>query len=149
MNWGRIEGNWKQFKAKVREQWGKLTNDHSDAINGRREMLAGKLQKQYGITKEEAERDIEDWSASLEDSGQLGIRERSQDRFEPLDQREADAACAAFLAPMIKEDPGVNEPCSNGTTTATEAPAPCYGGSSVIDRGGSEPGGVRACADDE
>ncbi len=68
-NWGRIEGNWKQFKAKVREQWGKLTNDHSDAINGRREMLAGKLQKQYGITKEEAERDIKDWSASLEDSG--------------------------------------------------------------------------------
>ncbi len=69
MNWDRIAGNWKQFKAKVREQWGELTNDHSDAINGRREMFAGKLQKQYDIIKEEAEREIKDSSASLEDGG--------------------------------------------------------------------------------
>jgi uncharacterized protein YjbJ (UPF0337 family) len=68
MNWDRIEGNWKQFKGKAREQWGKLTNDHIDAVNGRREILAGKIQESYGITKDEAERQIKDWQDSLKDA---------------------------------------------------------------------------------
>ena len=68
MNWDRIEGNWKQFKGKAREQWGKLTNDHIDAINGRREILAGKIQESYGITKDEAESQIKDWQNSLKDA---------------------------------------------------------------------------------
>jgi len=68
MNWDRIEGNWKQFKGKAREQWGKLTNDHIDAINGRREVLAGKIQESYGITKDEAESQINAWQNSLKDA---------------------------------------------------------------------------------
>ncbi len=58
MNWDRAEGNWKQFKGKVKEQWGRLTDDHLDVIGGKRDQLAGKLQESYGITKDEAERQI-------------------------------------------------------------------------------------------
>jgi uncharacterized protein YjbJ (UPF0337 family) len=58
MNWDRIEGNWKQFKGKVKERWGKLTDDELDVIAGKRDQLSGKLQKAYGISKEEAEQQI-------------------------------------------------------------------------------------------
>lgn len=49
MNWDIVEGNWKQFKGKVKAQWGKLTDDHLDVIAGKRDQLAGKLQENYGI----------------------------------------------------------------------------------------------------
>jgi uncharacterized protein YjbJ (UPF0337 family) len=58
MNWTQVEGNWKQFKGKVKEQWGRLTDDQLDVIAGRREQLVGKVQEAYGIGKEEAERQI-------------------------------------------------------------------------------------------
>jgi uncharacterized protein YjbJ (UPF0337 family) len=68
MNWDRMQGNWKQFKGKVQEKWGKLTDDHLDVINGRRETLAGKLQEAYGLSKDEAERQIKDWEHSVDDA---------------------------------------------------------------------------------
>lgn len=68
MNWDRVEGNWKQLKGKVQQQWGKLTDDSFDVINGQREVLAGKLQESYGITKDEAERQIKDWENSVSES---------------------------------------------------------------------------------
>ncbi|WP_343034831.1 CsbD family protein [Aromatoleum diolicum] len=58
MNWDIVEGNWKQFKGKVKTQWGKLTDDHLDVIAGKRDQLAGKLQETYGISKDEAEEQI-------------------------------------------------------------------------------------------
>jgi len=61
MNWDRIEGNWKQFKGEVKKQWGKLTDDHLDVIAGNRDKLAGKLQEAYGITKDEAEKQLSAW----------------------------------------------------------------------------------------
>ncbi len=61
MNWDRIEGNWKQFKGKVRQQWGNLTDDDLDTVEGNRQELAGKIQERYGIAKDEAERQIDDW----------------------------------------------------------------------------------------
>ncbi len=61
MNWDRIEGTWKQMKGKVRERWGRLTDDDIDRIEGRREELSGKLQEKYGIARDEAERQIEDF----------------------------------------------------------------------------------------
>jgi uncharacterized protein YjbJ (UPF0337 family) len=67
MNWDRVQGNWKQFKGSVREKWAKLTDDHVNAIDGRREVLAGKLQEAYGIGKDEAERQIGEWQKSLGD----------------------------------------------------------------------------------
>ena len=52
MNWDVIKGNWKQFKGNVHEQWGKLTDDHLDVIAGKREILSGKIQEAYGVTKD-------------------------------------------------------------------------------------------------
>ena len=64
MNRDRWEGNWKEFKGKVREKWGQLTDDDLDEINGRREQLVGKLQKRYGYEKDRAEREIREWERS-------------------------------------------------------------------------------------
>jgi uncharacterized protein YjbJ (UPF0337 family) len=58
MNWDMIEGNWKQFQGHVREKWGKLTDDSLDQIAGRRDQLCVKLQQSYGITKDQAERQL-------------------------------------------------------------------------------------------
>lgn len=58
MNWDIVEGNWKQFKGRIRVRWGKLTDDKLDLINGKRVELAGKIQEAYGITKEEVEEQI-------------------------------------------------------------------------------------------
>lgn len=68
MNWDQIKGNWKQLKGKVQMQWGKLTDDDLDVIEGRREELAGRLQSSYGIAKEEAERQIEKFARSVKES---------------------------------------------------------------------------------
>jgi len=62
MNWDRIEGNWKQFKGKAKEQWGKLTDDDLDVAAGMRDQLVGRIQERYGIAKDEAERQIDEWS---------------------------------------------------------------------------------------
>ena len=63
MNWEQIEGKWKQLKGAIKERWGKLTDDDLDVIAGKKDQLLGKLQERYGITKEEAERQINEWSA--------------------------------------------------------------------------------------
>ena len=67
MNWDRIEGNWKQLTGKVKEQWGKLTDDQIDMIAGKRDQLAGKIQESYGITKDEAEKQIDTFADSYGD----------------------------------------------------------------------------------
>jgi uncharacterized protein YjbJ (UPF0337 family) len=58
MNWDIAEGNWKQFKGKVKARWGKLTDDHLDVIGGKRVELAGKIQEAYGISQDEVELQI-------------------------------------------------------------------------------------------
>ena len=67
MNWDIVEGNWKQFKGKVTTRWGKLTDDHLDVIAGKRVQLAGKIQEVYGITKDEAEKQIKSFEKLNED----------------------------------------------------------------------------------
>ncbi|HET9716591.1 MAG TPA: CsbD family protein [Pseudolabrys sp.] len=61
MDWNRVEGNWKQFKGKVKEQWGQLTDDDLDQIEGRREQLEGKIQQRYGYAKDQVRQDVDDW----------------------------------------------------------------------------------------
>jgi uncharacterized protein YjbJ (UPF0337 family) len=61
MDWNRVEGNWKQIKGKVKEKWGKLTDDDLDVINGSREHLEGKLQQRYGYAKDQIRKDVNDW----------------------------------------------------------------------------------------
>jgi uncharacterized protein YjbJ (UPF0337 family) len=63
MNWDRIEGNWKEFKGRVREQWGKLTDDDLDVAAGKRDQLIGRIQERYGIAQEVADRQVNDWLA--------------------------------------------------------------------------------------
>jgi uncharacterized protein YjbJ (UPF0337 family) len=62
MNWNQIEGKWTQFKGSARQQWGKLTDDDLDVIAGKRDKLIGKVQEKYGVVKEEAEKQVEQWS---------------------------------------------------------------------------------------
>lgn len=61
MNWDTIKGNWKQFKGKVKENWGNLTDDELDKIAGQRDQLTGKIQERYGVAKDEAERQVKAW----------------------------------------------------------------------------------------
>ena len=61
MDWNRVEGNWKQIKGKVKEKWGKLTDDDLTVINGNREQLEGKIQERYGLAKDQVKDDIDDW----------------------------------------------------------------------------------------
>jgi uncharacterized protein YjbJ (UPF0337 family) len=68
MNWERFEGNWKQIKGRVREQWGKLTDDDLDIIDGRREQLSGKIQERYGVAKDDAEDQLSEFERRADDA---------------------------------------------------------------------------------
>ncbi|MGR3270082.1 CsbD family protein [Thalassococcus profundi] len=63
MNWDTIEGKWTQLTGSVREQWGKLTDDDIAEAKGNRDQLIGKIQEKYGIAREEAEKEVDQWSA--------------------------------------------------------------------------------------
>ena len=64
MNEDRISGNWKQLKGKVKEKWGKLTDDDLTVIEGKREQLVGKIQERYGYEKDRAEKEVKEWEDS-------------------------------------------------------------------------------------
>lgn len=66
MNWDQIEGKWKQAAGKVREKWGKLTDDDLTVINGRRDQLVGKIQERYGLAKEAAEKQVDEFVRSYD-----------------------------------------------------------------------------------
>ncbi len=68
MNWDRVEGAWKQYKGKVKEKWGKLTDDDLGVINGKREQLIGRVQERYGIAKDEAERQADEFLKQLRET---------------------------------------------------------------------------------
>ncbi len=68
MDWNRVEGNWKQLKGRAKQQWGKLTDDDLAAANGRRDELAGKVQERYGIAKDAARKQVDDWARNADDS---------------------------------------------------------------------------------
>jgi uncharacterized protein YjbJ (UPF0337 family) len=70
MNKEQLEGNWSQLKGKVREQWGKLTDDDIAVVNGRRDQLAGKIEERYGLAKAEVAQQIAQWERRLSDSAQ-------------------------------------------------------------------------------
>ena len=68
MNWDRIEGNWKQFRGSVKEQWAKLTDDHLDAVAGKRDQLVGTIQETYGITREATEKQVAAWQSRVKET---------------------------------------------------------------------------------
>jgi len=65
MNWDQVEGKWHQFKGSVKQKWGKLTDDDLEIIAGKQDQLVGKIQERYGITKEEAQKQIDNWSPAI------------------------------------------------------------------------------------
>lgn len=65
MNWDRIEDNWKSFTGRARQQWGKLTDDDVNMVEGRREELEGRLQHHYGYAKDRARSEVDSWLKSL------------------------------------------------------------------------------------
>jgi uncharacterized protein YjbJ (UPF0337 family) len=65
MNWDRVEGNWKQFAGKVKEKWGKLTDDDLTVIGGKQDQLVGRIQERYGVARDEAEKQVKTWAGGL------------------------------------------------------------------------------------
>ena len=61
MNEDTLKGNWLQVKGKIKEQWGKLTDDDLDVIAGKRDQLVGKIQERHGIARDDAEKQVSDW----------------------------------------------------------------------------------------
>jgi uncharacterized protein YjbJ (UPF0337 family) len=61
MDWNRIEGNWKQFKGKIKEKWGDLTDDDLDRAAGNRDQLEGIIQERYGVAKDKVRQDVDRW----------------------------------------------------------------------------------------
>ncbi|HEY0901999.1 MAG TPA: CsbD family protein [Micavibrio sp.] len=65
MNTDIIEGKWTEIKGAVKQKWGKLTDDDLAEINGSREMLAGKIQKNYGLARDEVEKQLKAWEDDI------------------------------------------------------------------------------------
>jgi uncharacterized protein YjbJ (UPF0337 family) len=65
MNWDQVVGDWKQFTGAANEKWGKLTNNDLMTIAGERDQFAGLLQKRYGYAKDEAEKELDEFSRAL------------------------------------------------------------------------------------
>lgn len=68
MNWDQIEGKWKQFSGSARERWGKLTDNDWETIAGMKDQLVGRIQERYGVAKEEAEKQADEWLRAQQES---------------------------------------------------------------------------------
>jgi uncharacterized protein YjbJ (UPF0337 family) len=67
MNSDQFEGKWKQLKGSVKQRWAKLTDDDVTGLSGKRDELVGKLQERYGITREQAQREADEWASAAND----------------------------------------------------------------------------------
>ena len=79
MNWDQFEGKWKQYVGKVREKWGKLTDSDIEVIHGQRDQLIGRIQERYGIVKEAAQKQVDDFVNQLaaEQTAEVAAEKRS------------------------------------------------------------------------
>jgi uncharacterized protein YjbJ (UPF0337 family) len=81
MNSDQLKGKWKQVKGSVKERWGKLTDDDLDVIDGQQDQLIGKIQERYGIAREVAQKQVDEWNAaarkSVEEQGDIEKRKAS------------------------------------------------------------------------
>ena len=65
MNWTQIEGQWNEAKGQLKSKWAKLTDDDLDNAAGKKDQLVGKLQQHYGILKDDAEKQLDEWIAKF------------------------------------------------------------------------------------
>jgi uncharacterized protein YjbJ (UPF0337 family) len=89
MNWDTIEGKWKQSSGAVKEKWGKLTDDDLTVIAGKKEQLVGKIQERYGIAKDAAEKQVNEFTTAYNDSSADADRDARR-----RTEREAEANVA-------------------------------------------------------
>ncbi len=66
MIWDTVKGDWTKIRGKVKEQWGKLTDDDLDRIEGKRDQLLGAVQKKYGVARDEAERQLSEFETTMD-----------------------------------------------------------------------------------
>jgi uncharacterized protein YjbJ (UPF0337 family) len=71
MNWDQVEGKWKQMKGEVKTRWGKLTDDDLQTVGGQKEKLIGSIQERYGIQKDEAQRQVDEWHRSQDKQNEV------------------------------------------------------------------------------
>jgi len=74
MNWSQFEGRWNDVKGQVKERWGRLSDDDLTRVEGKRDRLVGLIQQKYGIAKERAEDEINDWATKAQ-----GMFERAKE----------------------------------------------------------------------
>ena len=110
MDWNRIEGNWKQFKGKAKEKWGRLTDDDLDVINGQQDQLEGKLQERYGLAKDQAKKDVDTWFRSLQTLSEF---ENAKDFRAPVG--------ALFFLNTVPHRAANSEPSDDAPTLITDA----------------------------
>jgi len=77
MNADQIQGEWKQLKGSLKERWGRLTDQDLDVIAGKRDWLIGTIQERYGIAKEEAQKQVDDWNVADSESHTMGSERRN------------------------------------------------------------------------
>jgi uncharacterized protein YjbJ (UPF0337 family) len=65
MSQDMIKGQWKQLKGQVKEHWGRLTDDDLTTIEGQRDNLVGRIQERYGLAKEKAAEQVEEFERKL------------------------------------------------------------------------------------
>jgi uncharacterized protein YjbJ (UPF0337 family) len=90
MNWDQLEGKWKQYSGKVKEKWGKLTDDDLEMVRGQRDQLIGKIQERYGIVKQEAEKQVDEFARSFrnEDSTHEIQQGRQKESAHPISKEK-------------------------------------------------------------
>lgn len=78
MNKDTLRGEWNLIKGKIKEKWGKLTDDDLTEINGKREQLLGKIQKKYGVVKEKAEQELTEWEKQSDHESHSRDKQRAE-----------------------------------------------------------------------
>jgi uncharacterized protein YjbJ (UPF0337 family) len=90
MNSDQMSGKWKQLKGAAKERWGKLTDDDLDVINGQSDQLIGKIQERYGIAREVAQKQVDEWNSAQKRVADLRDNlDQDLDRDEDLPRRKA------------------------------------------------------------
>jgi uncharacterized protein YjbJ (UPF0337 family) len=89
MNSDQLKGKWKQIKGSVKERWGKLTDDDLDVIDGQSEQLIGKIQERYGIVREAAQKQVDEWNNTASTNPDFDRRRRASDQAEVEKNRRA------------------------------------------------------------
>lgn len=68
MNWDQIEGQWKQMGSHLKSKWAKFTDDDLKNLGAKKDDLIGKIQERYGVLKDEAEKQVDQWMKDIKPS---------------------------------------------------------------------------------